>query len=225
MIGCVIFDFDGTLVNSNAIKNEAFYTVAAKLSQERLALERILSLSDIGDRHNVFERFSTAIGVGSDEENLALARELSNAYTELCYSQISTAPEIKGATDTLKQLATMNIRRFISSATPYSALTKLVASRVLPCKIHDIYGAPMTKVEHILHISSSTKLKPEEIIYVGDSEGDLSAATKTGCNFVAVRVGGENRFTTEPDFVVDNLLEILPIIDMLSADRRAGVTL
>ena len=47
MYKCAIFDFDGTLVQSNEIKKETFYEVTQNFSELSSILDKILSNPDL----------------------------------------------------------------------------------------------------------------------------------------------------------------------------------
>ena len=55
MYKCAIFDFDGTLVQSNEIKKETFYEVTQNFSELSSILDKILSNPDSGDRYKIFD--------------------------------------------------------------------------------------------------------------------------------------------------------------------------
>ena len=55
MIACVVFDFDGTLVLSNAIKRDAFYMIADRYAGGRACMDELLT-SRTGDRAAILQR-------------------------------------------------------------------------------------------------------------------------------------------------------------------------
>jgi phosphoglycolate phosphatase-like HAD superfamily hydrolase len=61
------------------------------------------------------------------------------------------------------------------------------------------------------HISN-----PQEVLKVGDSTIDIEEGRNAGCKFnIGITTGAhtkEQLKNVQPDFIIDNLLEILPII-------------
>jgi len=195
MIKCIIFDFDGTLVDSNKIKKQTFYDVTSHIPHSREILEEIFSNPDIGDRYEVFSHFSRV--VQKNYGFLAEEIELSNDYSSLCEERVSKASETKEAKKTLSKLSKMGIRLFVSSATPEKALKNIIVKRGLNTLFERIYGSPKSKEEHIKSVMSVFEYKPTEIIYVGDSEDDQRAASSVNCHFFAV--GSDyTRFVKKP---------------------------
>ena len=51
---CVVFDFDGTLVQSNEIKRQAFYEVVKNIADAKPLMDEILRFPKSGTRFEVF---------------------------------------------------------------------------------------------------------------------------------------------------------------------------
>ena len=51
---CIVFDFDGTLVNSNSIKRDTFFEIAAQVSDSEHIMEEVLHRSAGKDRYWIF---------------------------------------------------------------------------------------------------------------------------------------------------------------------------
>lgn len=202
IIHCAIFDFDGTLVDSNQIKYDAFLKVTAELPGAKEILEDILSDPDFGDRYAVFKYLEEFLPVvrqsGFDGDMLA------KRYTRVCTDAIIIAPEMPGASEAIRKLTDMGLLMAISSATPERDLCEIVNSRGIASYFDEIMGGPRSKVEHVREIMGKYGLDPSEIIYVGDSETDRLTALEIGCGFVGVGNSSE-RFEKVPTILIDNL--------------------
>lgn len=209
--GAVVFDFDGTLVQSNAIKHETFYDVASGLPGAAAALDAIFA-GEHGDRTDIFARLAARLGHGA-----TLAAELTAQYTQLCDDRIAAAPEIPGATLALDALATRGIGLWIASATPRGPLAMAVRRRGLWSRFVGVYGLPTTKVEALRHVMADAGLTPDRIVMVGDAEADRSAAVSVGARFVAVAetAGGVGGFRARPEFSLDDLSALAALVDAL----------
>ena len=71
MIQAIVFDFDGTLIDSNEIKLSAFYEVTAHISGAVAELDRIFQDPDRGDRYDIFAALQARLE--SDAANLTYA--------------------------------------------------------------------------------------------------------------------------------------------------------
>lgn len=215
MIRCVVFDFDGTLVDSNYIKHSTFFEVAAHFVNGREVMSRIMDAPDPGTRHEVFDKFVAQIETNPDSR-AQLGADLAKRYSELCHREVSCAPEIPGVSKILRKLASTGIRMFISSATPNEPLIDLVQARGLKDFMDGVFGAPESKVGHISQIRKLMSLSPREIMYVGDSEVDQQAAEAAQCCFVGLQIT-EGRFAAQPERTMNTLMELPAIIEEFNA--------
>lgn len=214
MIRCVVFDFDGTLVDSNHIKRDAFLEIAERYAAGRETMARILDMPGIGTRYRVFEKFVAELDISPDARGVIVA-DLVESYTDRCFNEIGRAAEIAGARTTLDRLAADGLRLFISSATPTEPLKDLVEARGLGPLMEGVFGAPESKAEHIRQIQRTTGLTVGEIMYVGDSDADSQAAEETDCQFVGILLDG-SRFAIRPEVYVTSIVQVPAMIEKVN---------
>jgi len=202
MIKCVVFDFDGTLIESNEIKRRTFYEVTKNLVDADILLDKILSYPDSGDRYDIFD--TLIIELKLDREVFVSASKLSDSYTKICEYEISRAPEIKGAVKTIKELRSLGVKIFISSATPEITLQKIIDMRGWKDMINMALGSPDSKIDHLQTILTKNKYSISEVVYVGDSEIDRDAALLVGCRFVGIGKDW-SRFSSKPSTLLNTL--------------------
>jgi phosphoglycolate phosphatase len=180
----LVFDFDGTLVDSNNIKREMFFEVSKHLLGSAKELTIIFEEKLNWTRKEIFQELANSLCPAA--ERVQVAQQLMISYGEGCFSKISAAPEIHGAHDLLEKLSAENINVFISSATPIEDLTSLVKARNLGCFIKSSFGAPTTKEQHLREIASASTCPRDQILMVGDADTDEFVAKNFGCQFVRV---------------------------------------
>ncbi len=202
MVKCVVFDFDGTLVKSNEIKRRTFYEVTKNLVDADILLDKILSYPDSGDRYDIFD--TLIIELKLDREVFVSASKLSDSYTKICEYEISRAPEIKGAVKTIKELRSLGVKIFISSATPEITLQKIIDMRGWKEMIDMALGSPDSKTDHLQTILTENKYSISEVVYVGDSEIDRDSALLVGCRFVGIGKDW-SRFSSKPSTLLNTL--------------------
>jgi phosphoglycolate phosphatase-like HAD superfamily hydrolase len=202
MVKCVVFDFDGTLVKSNEIKRRTFYEVTKNLVDADIVLDKILSSPDSGDRYDIFD--TLIIELKLDREVFVSASKLSDSYTKICEYEISRAPEIKGVVKTIKELRSLGVKVFISSATPEITLQKIIDMRGWKEMIDMALGSPDSKTDHLQTILTENKYSISEVVYVGDSEIDRDSALLVGCRFVGIGKDW-SRFSSKPSTLLNTL--------------------
>jgi len=193
MIRCVVFDFDGTLVHSNHVKQHNIFAVVEAIPDGRDIMERILAAPDHGDRYAIFERFAKVADLPSgSSENLA------RQYSSRCRALISTCPDMPGAEAAMQALHARRCQIFINSATPEIELRPIVQARKFSRLLVGVFGGPATKVENLRCILTQLGIQPWELVVVGDGADDCAAAEKIGCPFVPVFAYPEELACLEP---------------------------
>lgn len=204
LITCVVFDFDGTLVNSNQIKRDTFYSVVAHIEHGREIMDQIFTLPDPGDRYAIFAQFVKESGLPSNN-----ATRLARQYAKQCEDLISSAPEMLGAQATLETLHANGLKLFINSATPQKDLQPIVHRRKLDSVLQASLGGPASKIENLKLIMKQVGIGPEELMVVGDGEDDRMSAHAANCLFVPVF---EGRMGPAP---LDNLQDLSKLPQLL----------
>lgn len=229
MISGIVFDFDGTLVDSNQVKVQAFYDIVKSYDPEGVLVGEVLQQCANEDRYGITRqlarRFIAKGQVSLPTKNVeALSARLAKAYTTTCQQYISTCMEVPGASVLLQWLAAQNIPAYINSRTPVEALNPLLELRNFTRYFSGVYGAPASKFENLRHIQRLTGTNPEKILFVGDSDDDVIAAAEFGCHFAGVILGNNSRFSQIPARHVKNLDEIKDIVKILQENGHGHVT-
>lgn len=209
MIRCVVFDFDGTLVDSNSIKRDGFIEVAERFDNGPYVMKTILQQENAGDRYSIFKQFSASLNGHAE------AGELAECYTQLCEERIVAAPEIPGTTRALAEFHKQDKLLFVNSATPSQHLVRLIRLRGMERWFNGVYGAPQNKSENLWHILGVTGTQPDELLMVGDGECDRAAAEVVRCHFVALE-NSENDFRQQPLYSIKDLLDLSEYVKGLS---------
>jgi phosphoglycolate phosphatase-like HAD superfamily hydrolase len=206
VIKCVIFDFDGTLVESNDIKRRVFYEVSKNIEGADLILDKLFSANFSGDRYKVFNTIIEDLF--KTKKTDISSKYLSDLYTKICEYEVSRAPEIFGASRTLEELKRRNIKIIVSSATPVETLKFIIKMRGWSDLFDGVMGTPESKEDHLKSILSINNYSLSEVVYVGDSEIDRMASLSIGCKFIGI--GNDwRRFDVRPEVLLKTLEKLI----------------
>ncbi len=186
IVGAVVFDFDGTLVDSNHIKREAYDAAFQLIPGARSHIAKALAGHPGKDRHFIIGRVVTSLSRGGALKRgdaAQVKRRALRAYSSYCRTGVALARDFRGVSSTLRALAN-RYRVAVNSATPERQLRQLVRARPWGAYCELVVGSPATKVTNLERIARRFKLRPSDMMLVGDSRVDLEAAARFGCGFL-----------------------------------------
>ncbi len=211
MTKAIIFDFDGVILESAIIKTKAFETIVEGYPEEQADAFVKYHMTHMGiSRHVKFRYFIEEIL--KEEYTDEKEKELADTFERIVYEKVMKCAFVPGAKDFLEH----NYQKYdfyIASGTPDEEMHRIAAGRNLSKYFKEIYGTPLKKKEIINIIIKKYGYSREEVIFVGDAETDLNAATDTGIGFIG-RNTPENKTTfANVKYKVDDLREIKDIIE------------
>lgn len=178
----IIFDFDGTLVDSNELKYKAFFqlfpdntynkAIIKKVLNEFIEESRYVILGKILEQNNKYEKedFKTLI-------NLFVER-----YNKIAVQGVKVCPTLPDAEAVLKSLKG-KYKLYLLSNTPEFALKEIVEYRKWSHYFINIFGYPRKKRSTLLEIIQSESISRDEVLMVGDGKSDQVSAELCGCPF------------------------------------------
>jgi phosphoglycolate phosphatase len=217
MTRCVAFDFDGTLVQSNAIKRDAFFAAVAHIPGAHKAVHDLFASGFDGDRYQLFAELSGRLVPEHGAGQRLDAGQLADAYSRICHEQIRDCDEVPGASQALASLKAHGISCFVVSATPERDLKPILADRQLGGYFKAVYGRPGDKPHYLRHILVQEGIAPAELTMVGDGSDDKAAAASVGCTFIAIANSGNANPPT-----AENMIEDLHPLPRLLLDLGDG---
>lgn len=205
----ILFDFDGTLIDSSSGIVEAVQHALRALGAKEPPLEEILQM--IGyPLAALFSRYTS--------EPSARCYELFRQRAD--ETVVAAATALVGAESTLKELSSAGFRLAIVSTKSHAhiadTLRKLSWESFFPVIIGSddvtrIKPDPEPVIRGMLELS----LERHQVIMVGDTENDIRAAHDAGVWSVGVRspYGGDSRLLgASPDWLIDRIDLLSPLL-------------
>lgn len=179
----VVFDFDGTLVDSNRIKREAFEICFREFPQHLDEIRAYCNGNHHTPRWGKFQHVYEQI-LRLPYTPIVEARLMAR-YAAATTSQVINAPEIPGATHFLRIVAADHITALLTT-TPHKILMDILDKRGWQRYFQVIQGAPLNKVTCLTVMQRTYHLRGRELMFFGDTLEDAAAARTASCLFIAV---------------------------------------
>ncbi len=205
MIRTLIFDFDGVLVDSNAIKQNAYLHIFKPLNVPAEVVEATIRSHPHADRFGVIRAvLSNRHWLAKESANLL--KSLAAQYNELCEESTVKCPEIDGASEILPDLA----RRYVTavnSDTPRKILVRIIRQRGWESWFRAIRGRPESKAQNLHSILADAGTAPRDSLFIGDHQTDWNAAVLVGCHFAGLE-NSFNDFKSRPPTLIQSLRQL-----------------
>ncbi|MEP3838525.1 MAG: HAD family hydrolase [Algibacter sp.] len=210
----VIFDLDGTLVNSIEDIADAMNSVLKSSNYPTHNYEDYLNFVGSGIKSLVTK------ALPNNSRNVQQTEMGFNAMMDIYSNNYNNKTKpYDGITKLLDTLKSRNLKLCILS-NKEDTLTKKVASALLPNYFESVDGltAEANKKPNpvkALEISKNLGIKPEDIIFVGDSDVDVQTANNANMLAVGVSWGfrkKEELIANGAKLIIDHPLELIAIL-------------
>src|SRR4030065_1056562 len=210
MIKNVIFDFDGTLVDSSYAIEKLFQYFKKEYKKTYMDREQFRKINSLPLRQKIKK-------MGVPLYKLpALSLEAKRIY----FSYIGKIKIIEGIPDLLVKLTQLGLELSILSSNSVRNINHFLNINKINC-FSGIYSAPnmLKKNEDIIKLLKNKKLARENILYVGDELHDVVACKKSQIKVAAVTWGLDSIDSLksgEPDCICNTPMEIYDYIFSIS---------
>lgn len=211
MIGLVLFDLDGTLIQSTEVIMETFVITFEKYFKE-VTLDHQTLTSFLGT--TLFKTFELYMDETHDiDELVGFYRQTSES---LMKEKLLAYPNAKTLLETLKEqglrlgVVTSKMREVAKAHLSLVGLESYIEHIIgyEDVRLHKPDKEPLVKALEVFQMASS------DAIYVGDHENDMLAAKHANMMCCAVTYSHrlKEMLAVQPDYVVDDLIQILDIV-------------
>jgi HAD superfamily hydrolase (TIGR01549 family) len=204
---CIIFDLDGTLIDSFEAINDAFDAVFIKFSGRRISFEESNSYVGVPLEDLLGDMF----GKENQREAIEIFR---NKYNEICFKKTSLIDGVQELLYYLKNAGkTLNVATNKTGSISRSLLKHLNIYDLFDY-IYGVYdgfeGKPSPQMLHT--IVQNVGVSNSSTIFIGDSPIDIMTAKNAGVSILSVASGNhtyDELSSFNPDFLVDHIVDIL----------------
>ena len=199
-IKVIVFDFDGTLVDSNQLKYNAFFELFPSDSLHNGIITDVLDEFLEESRYVILREILKRINRKTiNEDDLDYRVHASaNKYNDIVVDGAKRCKEKSGAKEVLESLS-KRYNLYLNSTTPETSLKEIVKHRNWEGFFCDIFGYPNEKTSVLLEIIKRESVNPEELLVVGDGKSDRDSANNVKCGFL--QINSENCLRKLSDFL------------------------
>jgi phosphoglycolate phosphatase len=217
LIRGIIFDFDGTLIDSYEAIAESLNHVRTSFSLPAFTVDEIRPMVGHGLEHLI----ASAIGPERVEEGVKLFRQ---SYAGLCERKTHMLPQVK---ETLDALDGRGYQMAVASNKPSYFARDIMKALEFDHLFVEVLGPndverPKPDPEMLEIIIMRIGLSPEEVVYVGDMPLDVEVGRRAGVAVYAVSTGSASRdalLEAGPDRLLHRFSDLLTFLPSLSGGR------
>jgi len=218
-VRAVIFDLDGTLIDSKQDLIHSVNAMLRELGRAELPAETISGY--IG--HGAPQLVARALGDGSTEEQRQRALQFFLSYYE--DHKMDTTCAYPGVPETLQKLASMPMA--VLTNKPVRISVRILEAMGLSKYFQAIYGGNSFQTKKPDPLGATTILRelsaePREALLVGDSEVDVQTARNAGTLAAAVNYGFgvHDRAAHPADIYLERFAELATVLDSRPISER-----
>jgi phosphoglycolate phosphatase len=207
----VLFDLDGTLVDSYSALAEAVNHARRTHGLRDLSASRIKEF--VGDGiERLLQRAFERTDVPGSVHDAFVAR-----YDEVCCAESKVLADVETTLDRLSKLrvkmavCTNKTTFFSKKILDFLGLSRHFAAIVGP----DVAGARKPDAKHLLFTLDSVQCAPKDSLFVGDMPIDVRAARNSGLDAAVVATGSSTReelVAARPDHFLERFSDLMKIV-------------
>lgn len=183
----IILDYDGTLVESQTIKDQAFAYVFRQYP------DKLAKIMDYHLKNNAVIRFDKFKYIAENiiriEYDLKWAEAINQEFSQFVLNQAASCSYVFGAIEFLDYFY-QRVSLYLASVNPPDELAEILKRRNLTKYFKAVYANPWKKPDSLKEIISVEAVHKDEVVFIGDTYEDYQAAQAVGIEFIG-RDGGK----------------------------------
>jgi len=191
----IIFDFDGVIIDSNHVKDEAFFSIFLDYGEKVASFSRNYHLKNRGiSRFDKVEYVIEKFKLPKEDYN-----KIINNFSSIVFKGVCNSPFVEG----VKEFLDNNHKAYnfyIISATPSDELLKILDELNIRRFFKKSYGSPNDKKYWLADLIEKNVISRKDSLFIGDAYSDKDAAAKYSIDF-CLRLTGNNDHLIDSDTV------------------------
>jgi len=210
----IIFDFDGTLADTLNLGLAILNRLSSEFGFNPLPPTELASARDLSTR-----QLLKRLGIS----RIKLPR-ISKRGTEEMGKQIDSVQAFEGIPKLIRSLHIQGYRLGVLTSNSEENVARFLAGQHL--EVFEFIKSSsklLGKGSVLRRIMRESKVKPREILFIGDELRDIEAAQETGVHIAAVTWGYNSRTALEsasPDHILDHPSEIHELLTRLPSTQK-----
>jgi HAD superfamily hydrolase (TIGR01549 family) len=218
----VIFDLDGTLIQSKIDYEEMRRRVIEIISEMGVSIEGISQSRKIWEIIQGSERVFNEIGIKKEAKEM-ISRRINEALNEIELSSLETVEPTRNSEEMLRALrsegfkigvATRGCKKYALCSLKKTGLKGYVDAILA----RDEVEHPKPDPRHLIEVAKALECPLNRVVYIGDTTTDLSTAQGAGVTFVGFfrkDEWGKRLKEAGCRVFVEDLLELVDIVKSL----------
>jgi phosphoglycolate phosphatase len=207
----VLFDLDGTLVDSYAALAEAVNHARRAHGLEELSISHIRG--SVGDGLDMLLRRA----FDTDDVPPSAREAFESRYDEICCEKSTILTDVESTLKSLRDfgvamaVCTNKRTRLSKKILTFLNLAPYFSAIVGP----DLAGAAKPDAKHVLHALESTRCTANDALFVGDMPVDVQAARNSGMDIAVIATGSSTAaelIAASPDHLLARFSDLLSVV-------------
>lgn len=221
MVAGIVFDLDGTLVDSVEI-----HVYAWKEACKALGI-----VKSIEEEENIVKFVRGLVGLAPIDiayniaKDLKLAQRLAEVKQRIYLSKISDVRIFPGVDKALENLKRMDLKIAIASSVPRRVIESVIRANNIAGYVDAYVGSDEVSKrkpdpEIFLRALERIGVEPSNAVIVGDTEYDIEPANKIGAISILICWRECQKTKAIPSFIAKNIDDVVKIIQRLGISNR-----
>lgn len=179
----IIWDLDGTLIDSNEIKTDGFRILFSE--HERHMIEALIDYHEENGGLSRYDKIKFFYKKNYNEKiSDRLLFNLANNYSEIVMNNLKNPKLLFNYSK--KLISEFKLDNILVTASDQNEAIEVLEFHGIKCLFSKIYGSPTNKLENLKNVLKDYSLINKDIVYVGDSINDLNFCNELSIDFIGI---------------------------------------